>query len=91
MKENVGEEDFIDFPAISRQANYYKGSVKGEIDMCDIVQEYADMCAEKAVAEERAKTIQKFLKSGMSASNIANVLELPLAEVEKYAAELSTR
>lgn len=75
-------------PEISSQASYYKNSEKGETDMCDIIEEYAEKREARGEANAMRGVVGKFLKSGKDVAYIAEFLELPLAEVEKYVAEL---
>ena len=53
--------------------------------MQDIIEQYAEKRAQKAVAENDKKVVAKLLGKGMSVEEIANILEITEAHVRELA------
>ena len=60
-----------------------------EADMRDIIEEYAEKRAQRAVAENDKKVVEKLLGKGMSVEEIANILDITEAQVRELAEKKS--
>lgn len=69
FKRSVGEHK--NFQKLSNKVKYFKESQKGVIEMCQLVEEYAEEKAKVAVKEEAIKTAMNLLKNGVSVELIA--------------------
>ncbi len=57
--------------------------------MQDIIEQYAEKRAQKAVAENDKKVVAKLLGKGMSVEEIASILEITEAQVRELAEKRS--
>ena len=64
-------------PCLSERINYFKQDEEGVDNMCQIVDEYAEKYAKKAVKEAKIETIVSLLKKGLlTLKDARNELEI---------------
>ena len=78
FKRSVGEHQ--KFQKLSKRVKYFKESQEGVSEMCQLVEEYADEKAKKAVNEAEIKAAMSFLKNGVSVELVSK--SLPSLSVE---------
>jgi len=77
------------YSELAAKCGYLQNTKEREADMRDIIEEYAEKRAQKAVAqaviENNKKLVVKFLAKGMSVEEIASILEITEAQVRELA------
>lgn len=68
------------FQKLSKRVKYFKESQEGVSEMCQLVEEYAEEKAKKAVNEAEIKATMSFLKNGASVELVSK--SLPSLSVE---------
>lgn len=78
---------------LAAKCGYLKNVKESEADMRDIIEEYAEKRAQKAVAEaereNNKKIVVKLSAKGMSVDEIASLLEITEAHVRELAEKKS--
>lgn len=74
---------------LAAKCGYLKNVKESEADMQDIIEQYAEKRAQRAVAENDKKVVEKFLGKGMSVEEIASLLDLTEAHVRELAGKRS--
>lgn len=78
---------------LAAKCGYLKNAKESEADMRNIIEEYAEKRAQKAVAEaereNNKKIVVKLSAKGMSVEEIASILEITEAQVRELAEKRS--
>lgn len=78
---------------LAAKCGYLKNTKEREVDMRDIIEEYAEKRAQMAVAEaereNNKKIVVKLSAKGMSVEEIANILDITEAQVRELAEKRS--
>lgn len=81
------------YSELAAKCGYLKNVKESEADMQDIIEQYAEKRAQKAVAKaEREKNKELVIKlscKGMSVEEIANILDITEAQVRELAEKRS--
>lgn len=64
------------YSELAAKCGYLKNVKESEADMQDIIEQYAEKRAQRAVAENDKKVVEKLLGKGMSVEEIASLLDL---------------
>lgn len=70
---------------LAAKCAYLKNAKEREAYMQDIIEEYAEKRAQKAVAENDKKVVAKLLGKGMSIEEIASILDITEEQVRELA------
>lgn len=77
------------YSELAAKCGYLQNTKESEADMRDIIEEYAEKRAQKAVAkaerENNKKIVVKLSAKGMSVDEIASLLEITEAQVRELA------
>nr|WP_304101318.1 PD-(D/E)XK nuclease family transposase [Mitsuokella multacida] len=90
------EAEHLHYPVLAQRMEYFKSEAKGVAAMCELMERFgAEKEAKGLAAGEhgaQCKMARRLLARGqMTPGEVADLTELPLAEVEQLAAELSQR
>ena len=77
------------YSELAAKCGYLKNVKESEADMQDIIEQYAEKRAQRAVAENDKKVVEKLLGKGMSVEEIARLLDLTEAHVRELAGKRS--
>ena len=77
------------YSELAAKCGYLKNVKESEADMQDIIEQYAEKRAQKAVEEKDMKVVEKLLGKGMSVEEIASLLDLTEAHVRELAGKRS--